>query len=74
MTEKRTLLCPRCHEPAPPKSENAAFPFCSRRCRVIDLGSWLTEEYRVAGSSVEVADENPGGEPKERPDDPPLPL
>jgi endogenous inhibitor of DNA gyrase (YacG/DUF329 family) len=26
---------------------NAAFPFCSPRCRTIDLGAWLGEEYRV---------------------------
>lgn len=26
---------------------NAAFPFCSQRCRTIDLGAWLGEEYRV---------------------------
>jgi endogenous inhibitor of DNA gyrase (YacG/DUF329 family) len=23
------------------------FPFCSRRCRLIDLGRWLGEDYRV---------------------------
>jgi len=23
------------------------YPFCSRRCRIIDLGRWLGEEYRV---------------------------
>ena len=25
------------------------YPFCSRRCRIIDLGRWLGEEYRVKG-------------------------
>ena len=24
-------------------------PFCSERCKLIDLGKWVTEEYRVAG-------------------------
>jgi endogenous inhibitor of DNA gyrase (YacG/DUF329 family) len=28
---------------------NRAFPFCSDRCRLIDLGKWLGEEYRIAG-------------------------
>jgi uncharacterized protein len=68
----KPILCPRCRRPALPRAENPAFPFCSRRCRLIDLGSWLTEEYRVAGSPAEAADENPGGEPSERPDDPPV--
>jgi hypothetical protein len=28
-------------------AENPAFPFCSARCKTIDLGRWLNEEYRV---------------------------
>lgn len=26
------------------------FPFCSDRCKLIDLGSWLDEEYRIEES------------------------
>ena len=33
-------------------SETAAFPFCSERCRLIDLGRWLGEEYRVPDNST----------------------
>jgi hypothetical protein len=36
-------------------------PFCSERCRLIDLGTWLDEGYRVSGEAAEVADENPSG-------------
>jgi endogenous inhibitor of DNA gyrase (YacG/DUF329 family) len=36
-----------------------AFPFCSARCRAIDLGRWFGDEYRVPG----------GGAPKSDPDD-----
>jgi endogenous inhibitor of DNA gyrase (YacG/DUF329 family) len=35
-------------------------PFCSYRCKMIDLGKWLKEEYRVQGQkqdTVEVKDE-----------------
>jgi hypothetical protein len=32
-----------------PRSENAAFPFCSSRCKLLDLGKWLGEEYRIPG-------------------------
>jgi len=28
---------------------NRAFPFCSDRCRLVDLGRWLSEDYRIAG-------------------------
>ncbi len=37
--------CPTCGAPVPPDSE--AFPFCSSRCRLVDLGNWLDEEYRI---------------------------
>ncbi|MSP60351.1 MAG: DNA gyrase inhibitor YacG [Myxococcales bacterium] len=29
------------------------FPFCCERCRLLDLGSWLDERYRVGGSAEE---------------------
>lgn len=30
------------------EAANAEFPFCSDRCRVIDLGKWASGEYRIA--------------------------
>ena len=39
--------CPICTKPAKPRAENTAFPFCSARCKTVDLGKWLSEEYRV---------------------------
>ncbi len=40
-------LCPICNRPVAPRQENRAFPFCSARCRQVDLGKWLNEDYRV---------------------------
>lgn len=39
--------CPICDRDVVARSGNAAFPFCSPRCKTIDLGKWLDEEYRV---------------------------
>lgn len=39
--------CPICGKNARPRTENDAFPFCSPRCKQVDLGKWLNEEYRV---------------------------
>jgi len=39
--------CPNCGKPAAPGPENKSAPFCSPRCRQVDLGRWLGEEYRV---------------------------
>lgn len=38
--------------------ENPYRPFCSDRCKAIDLGAWAAEEYRVAGKSEEEEDES----------------
>jgi len=39
--------CPICKKPATARAENPSFPFCSPRCKMVDLGKWLSEEYRV---------------------------
>ena len=36
--------------------EGEYFPFCSRRCKLVDLGSWLDAEYRIASEQSEGAD------------------
>jgi endogenous inhibitor of DNA gyrase (YacG/DUF329 family) len=41
--------CPICGKPVPPRPENRAFPLCSDRCRLLDLGKWLGGEYRIPG-------------------------
>jgi endogenous inhibitor of DNA gyrase (YacG/DUF329 family) len=42
-----TVPCPRCGRPAAFTPENEWRPFCSERCRTIDLGNWAAERYRV---------------------------
>jgi endogenous inhibitor of DNA gyrase (YacG/DUF329 family) len=39
--------CPICHKARGARPENKAWPFCSERCRLADLGKWLGEEYRI---------------------------
>ncbi len=39
--------CPVCGKPVAPGAGDA--PFCSRRCRLVDLGRWLDEAYRIRG-------------------------
>jgi endogenous inhibitor of DNA gyrase (YacG/DUF329 family) len=40
--------CPICSRPVQPREKNKAFPFCTVRCRQVDLGQWLDEKYRVS--------------------------
>jgi len=43
------IRCPICDEPmAPPGRKNwPHWPFCTRRCKLIDLGRWLGGTYRI---------------------------
>ncbi len=45
--------CPRCGTIVN-FSENPFRPFCSKRCKMADLGSWLKEEYYISTSFFEV--------------------
>lgn len=52
----RIVRCPTCAKEVVWSPENVWRPFCSERCRRIDLGAWAAEEYRVAAEKAD-ADE-----------------
>ena len=39
------MLCPICKKQV--KSGNPCMPFCSERCKLIDLGNWASEKYTI---------------------------
>lgn len=47
------VLCPQCAEATEFSANNRFRPFCSERCRVIDLGGWASDRYRIAGNPLE---------------------
>jgi len=47
MTQMRAVACPSCGAAVEWKKESPFRPFCSERCRLIDLGAWAAESYRV---------------------------
>jgi len=47
VTQARLLSCPRCGAQVAWSPENRYRPFCSERCKLIDLGDWATEKFRV---------------------------
>jgi len=49
------LKCPICKKPVAKAAED--FPFCSERCRLIDLGKWASGQY-VVSSPVQDGDES----------------
>jgi endogenous inhibitor of DNA gyrase (YacG/DUF329 family) len=57
MARKRALnlRCPICKKPA--KNEGSDFPFCSERCRLIDLGKWASGAYVVSSPLQDSAED-----------------
>jgi endogenous inhibitor of DNA gyrase (YacG/DUF329 family) len=43
----RIVKCPQCGAPVRWTAESTWRPFCSERCKLIDLGAWAAERYRV---------------------------
>ncbi len=54
--------CPICKRPTD-SEKDAEFPFCSERCRLLDLGAWASEKYVV---SDPIFDEEQINEPEPR--------
>ena len=49
MSKKEEISCPTCNKKNTWVSENTFRPFCSERCKLIDLGEWASESHRIAG-------------------------
>jgi endogenous inhibitor of DNA gyrase (YacG/DUF329 family) len=54
------MKCPTCNKRIE-WDDNPFRPFCSERCKLIDLGRWVDEEYRVPGKPV-ITDQSPEDE------------
>ena len=46
MTMNKTVSCPICKKAVPVESPDV--PFCSDRCRLIDLGKWASGDYKIS--------------------------
>jgi endogenous inhibitor of DNA gyrase (YacG/DUF329 family) len=63
-----TFNCPTCQKPVEWSPASKWRPFCSERCRLIDLGAWMSEQHAIPGE--EISNDLPEAPPApERPDD-----
>ena len=46
-TPTKTAPCPQCRKPASLATDNRFRPFCSERCKLIDLGEWFAEKHSI---------------------------
>lgn len=52
-----TVKCPTCKKASLYDINNPARPFCSPRCKEIDLGAWASDAYVVEGASVSASND-----------------
>ncbi len=48
-----TVNCPTCEAPVEWGPQSPSRPFCSERCKLIDLGAWATEAHSIPGDPLE---------------------
>ena len=60
----RIVRCPACGGKSIYAPSNPFRPFCSERCKGMDLGAWASESFRVPDDSP--PDDLPFGDPKEQ--------
>jgi len=48
----KTVKCPTCKKEVPWDNTSPFKPFCSERCKLIDLGDWASEKHAIAGEKV----------------------
>jgi len=60
----RTVRCPICRTEVS-WEENPHRPFCSERCRLIDLGAWSEGRYRLPGEKVSPESKKENGDDEE---------
>ena len=53
--------CPTCGKKVEWTEQSKFRPFCSDRCRLIDLGAWLTEQHKIPDENTSPADDEASG-------------
>lgn len=59
-TKPIIIKCPTCGRKVNWTPEETYKPFCSERCKLIDLGEWVMEEKRIPGEPVDLENEHDG--------------
>ena len=61
-TQAREVRCPGCSGPSLYSTQNPYRPFCSARCKGLDLGAWASEGFRLPDDTP--PDDVPFGDPR----------
>ncbi|ALP51773.1 hypothetical protein Tel_00685 [Candidatus Tenderia electrophaga] len=58
MSEAPVVNCPSCGKQVVWEETSKWRPFCSERCKLIDLGEWASESHRIPGEELPATEEN----------------
>ena len=61
MSTVKSVNCPSCLKQVIWDSANPYRPFCSERCKLLDLGDWATGRHAIAGEPVAIDDQDESG-------------
>jgi uncharacterized protein len=56
VSTSKIVSCPTCGKPVAWSRLQRWRPFCSERCKLIDLGDWIDERHRIPGDEVDESD------------------
>ena len=65
MSQPLTVECPTCGAPVEWSAASPFRPFCSDRCKLIDLGAWAAEDFRMPAEAP--PEDAEFGDPKRQP-------
>ncbi|TAL63018.1 MAG: DNA gyrase inhibitor YacG [Legionella sp.] len=54
MNKLQKITCPICGKKGTWREDNPLRPFCSERCKLIDLGEWASDSRTIPGESVDI--------------------
>jgi endogenous inhibitor of DNA gyrase (YacG/DUF329 family) len=67
MSTVKSVSCPQCGARVEWTQASPFRPFCSQRCKLIDLGAWASESYRIPlAEPDEIADPDAGADPSSK--------
>ena len=73
MTDARPILCPTCLREIQWSEQYPWRPFCSERCKLVDLGAWMSEARAIPGEPLDEAAADPDRAAEPNPEaDPPV--
>jgi endogenous inhibitor of DNA gyrase (YacG/DUF329 family) len=56
------VRCPTCQREVEWSAQSPWRPFCSERCKMVDLGAWFAEDRRIAGEPADPMSGDDSGE------------